>query len=57
MEGKQVIDAEEMAGKVRAMAAVRDRGRLGTGDQRAHRAGGLSRRPIRKIIKSQGEFG
>ena len=25
MEGKQVIDAEEMAGKVRAMAAVRDR--------------------------------
>jgi len=25
MEGKQVIDAEEMTGKVRAMAAVRDR--------------------------------
>ena len=25
MEGKQVIDAEEMSGKVRAMAAVRDR--------------------------------
>jgi len=25
MEGKQVIDADEMAGKVRAMAAVRDR--------------------------------